>query len=310
MVIWITSALLAAGLTLAKHVCLETVRSETEIEDAKSYFLARGAIEQSALQMLWGQRRGGEEWHRVYQDNGSPSMDLIYPAGVVHVDVLPETSKLNLNASPPAEVSRLLTALGIPQDRAADLTAAITDWRQSVDPLHSSPFDSFYLSRSPAFSARHAPFQENDELLLVKGITAELYYGSSLDSKPTGLRDCLSVYGSVDAVDVNTAQKATLMAVGISATEAETIVRSRVTRPALDSKDLGQIAKALGPAGSHLRVGGLTMFTLRATARLRQPDGRLSDLRRTAAAFAKFYFPGEKGTTQPGFEILRWFDRG
>ena len=34
------------------------------------------------------------------------------------------------------------------------------------------------------------------------------------------------------------------------------------------------------------------MFTLRATARIRQPDGKLSDLRRTVGALVKFYFPG------------------
>ena len=72
------------------------------------------------------------------------------------------------------------------------ITAAIVDWRAQVDQLHPSPFDSFYLSRSPSFIGRHASFQESEELLLVKGMTAELYYGSSLDKAQAGLRDCLS----------------------------------------------------------------------------------------------------------------------
>ena len=51
------------------------------------------------------------------------------------------------------------------------------------------------------------------------------------------------------------------------------------------------------------------MFTLRATARMRQPDGKLSDLRRTVAALVKFYFPATPRSTAIGFEVVRWYDR-
>jgi type II secretory pathway component PulK len=200
-------------------------------------------------------------------------------------------------------------ALGTPEGPATEITAAIADWRARVDPENPSPFDGFYLSQAPSFVARHASFQENEELLLVKGMTTELYYGNSLDSRVAGLRDCLSVYGTTGAVDINTAQAATLVAVGLAPTDADAIVRSRAQHPVLDYRDLSQITQSLGPAGGRLRIGGQTMYTLRATARLKQADGRLSDLRRTVGALVKFHFPGDKGTSQPGFEVLRWYDR-
>src|ERR1019366_3557419 len=103
--------------------------------------------------------------------------------------------------------------------QATEITAAIVDWRTRPDQEHPSPFDSFYLSQSPSFTARHTSFLENEDLLLVKGMTAELYYGNSLDSRRSGLRDCLSVYGSAGAVDINTAQKATLQAIGLAAAD-------------------------------------------------------------------------------------------
>jgi type II secretory pathway component PulK len=245
----------------------------------------------------------------MYYTNGSPSMELAFPGADVHVDVVPEDSRLSLNASRPEDILRLLMALGTPEGQATETTAAIADWRARVDPMQPSPFDAFYLSQSPSFTARHASFQENEELLLVKGMTTELYYGSSLDSRHAGLRDCLSVYGSAGAVDINTAQPATLVAVGLSPIDADTIVKNRAQRPVLDFKELSDISQSLGPAGARLRIGGQTMYTLRATARLRQADGRLSDLRRTVGALVKFHFPGDKGTSQPGFEVLRWYDR-
>jgi general secretion pathway protein K len=309
MVLWLTAALSAIGLAVANNVRAETERTETNVDDARSYFVARGAIERAALHVLWGRQYFTDDGRPIYYVNGNPSMDLAFPAADVHVDVIPETSTLSLNASRPEDILRLLLALGTLEDQATEITAAIVDWRTPVDREHPSPFDSFYLSQSPSFVAHHASFPENEDLLLVKGMTAELYYGSSLDNRRAGLRDCLSVYGSAGAVDINTAQQATLQAVGLSPADADTIVRSRAQHPVLDYKELADIQQSLGPAGNRLQIGGQTMFTLQATARLRQPDGKLSDLRRTVGALVKFYFPGNAKNKPAGFEVVRWFDR-
>jgi general secretion pathway protein K len=309
LVLWLTAALSAVGLAVANNVRSETARTETNVDDARSWFVARGAIERAALHMLWGRQYFTEDSRPIYYINGNPSMELAFPAADVHVDVIPEASKLNLNGSRPEDIFRLLLALGISEGQATEIAAAIVDWRTRLDPQHPSPFDSFYLSQSPSFVAPHASFQENEDLLLVKGMTAELYYGSSLDGNRAGIRDCLSVYGSSGAVDINTARQATLQAVGIDPADAQAIVRSRAQHPILNYKELSEIAQSLGPVGSRLQIGGQTMFTLRATARLRQPDGKLSDLRRTVGALVKFYFPGNTQGKLPGFEVLRWFDR-
>jgi general secretion pathway protein K len=309
MVLWLTAALSAVGLAVANNVRAETGRTETNVDDARSYFVARGAIERAALHILWGRQYATPDGVPMYYINGNPSMELAFPGADVHVDVVPEDSKLNPNTTRPEDILRLLMALGTPEGPATEITAAIADWRTRVDPAHPSPFDAFYLSQTPSFMGRHASFQEDEELLLVKGMTNELYYGNALESRQTGLRDCLSVYGSAGAVDINTAQPATLVAVGLSPSDAETLVRSRAQHPVLDFRELNQISQSVGLAGGRLIIGGQTMYTLRATARLRQADGRLSDLRRTVGALVKFHFAGDQGTNQPGFEVVRWYDR-
>lgn len=309
MVLWLTAALSAVGLAVASNVRGETERTETHVDDTRAYFVARGAVERAALHVLWGRQYRTSDGLPIYYIDGNPSMDLNFPAGEVHVDIVPETSKLNVNASRPDDILRLLLAMGTPEDAATEITSAIVDWRTRADQLRDSPFDSFYLSQSPSFTARHASFQENEELLLVKGMTAELYYGNSLDGSRPGLRDCLSVYGSSSTVDINTAQKPTLEAVGVDPADADTIVSRRMARPILDRRELRDIAESLGPAGRRLMIGGQSMFTLRATARLRRPDGKLSDLRRTVAALVKFYFSGNAEQKPVGFEVVRWFDR-
>ena len=309
MVLWLTAALAAIGLAVASNVRGETERTETNMDDAKSYFSARGAIERAALHILWGRSYVGEGDGPVYYVAGTPTMDLSFPTAEVHVDIIPETSKLDLNGAPAEYLVRLLVALGTPENRAEEIAAAIIDWRTPPDPLQPSPFDPFYLSQSPSFLPRHASFLENEELLLVKGMTADIYYGASLNADRAGLRDCVSVYGSSGAVDINTAQPAVLQAIGIAPADAQTIAQSRIGHPLLDSKELGDLVESLGPAGQRQRIGGNTIYTLRATARLRRPDGKLSDLRRTVAALVKFNLPVNRDRKPVGFEVLRWYDR-
>jgi general secretion pathway protein K len=309
-VLWLTAALSAIGLAVANNVRGETERTSNGIDDTKSWFIARGAIERACLHIMW-RVYTHPDGQPIYYRAGQPGMDLDFPGAKVTVEIIPETSKLNVNNATPEELLRLLEALQVPAERATEITSAILDWRSPADRARSDAFDAFYLSQSPSFRPRHASYQENEELLRTKGITPGLYYGESLDNSPDGLRDCLSVFGGSGAVDVNTARPATLQAIGLSPDNIRAIVQRRLERPFLDSEDLAQAQHSLGTAGRRLGIGGVSMYTLRATARLKGPDGRLSDLRRTVAALVQFtfaYTPGPKARPY-GYQVLRWYDR-
>ena len=132
-VLWLTAALSAIGLALANNVRSETERAATNVDDAKAWFAARGAVERTLLRMNWGE---------PFYQPGMRSMDLDFSGSTVHVDIIPEASKLNLNAARPDELVMLMTALGAPPERALEIAAAIVDWR-TQDVLHASPFDAF-----------------------------------------------------------------------------------------------------------------------------------------------------------------------
>jgi general secretion pathway protein K len=311
-VLWLTAALSAIGLALANNVRGETERAATAMDDTRAYFIARGAIERAALHIEWGRFYRTPDDQPMYFRYGSPSIDLDFPAASARVEVIPEASKLPLNQAPPQELFALLTALGQPENRALAIAGAIIDWRTPVTPERPSAFDAIYLSNSPSFLPRHASFQENEELLLVQGITSDLYYGTSLDGGASGghsaLRDCVSTFGS-SSVDVNTARRETMIAVGVPPSDADAIIQRRRRLPFLDPQEFTQLQNSLGPAGMRLRIGGNTMYTLRATVRLKSGGGALSAMRRSAAALVKFNFPGNYAGKPPGFEVLRWYDR-
>jgi hypothetical protein len=63
-------------------------------------------------------------------------------------------------------------------------------------------------------------------------------------------------------------------------------------------------AMAGGQAG-QLRVGGITMWTIRANARLRRPDGGTSEVVRSAGAVVKVWMDGTHLNTP--VQVLRYY---
>jgi general secretion pathway protein K len=234
-------------------------------------------------------------------------MDMAFPSGVARVELIPEYAKLNVNSLPPQELFRLLVNLGVEPPRAEEITAAILDWR-TASPGPSS-FDAHYSSQSPSFRARHASLEELEELLFVKGMTPEIYHGSwTRDPQgrlvPRGaLKDCLSIYGSMTAVDVNYAEPAVLLTVGLSPDQVAAVVDRRRALPFRNMQQVQQFLQG-GPGVGRLQVGGGTIYSVRGTGRLRLPNGGLSDTTRSVTAVVKFR---EYGHTPP-VEILRWYE--
>jgi general secretion pathway protein K len=284
----------------------ETERAATLADGIRAYYLACGGVERALMYSLTSPRSPAPQTSGAAPRYSlqTPLMRLEFPAGVAIVEVIPETARLNLNAAKPAEFLNLLLALGAESRRAEEITAALIDWRS---PSRGSQFDAFYLSQSPSFRARHASFEEVEEALLVKGMTPDIFYGNySRDRQGRlvrlgGFRDCVSVFGTTQRFDVNSAEPALLVSLGVTQDAARQIVNLRRQAPI---RNIGQLGPLVGPAGGRLGVGGNTIYTFRSTARIRVSGGAFSDVARTVAAQVKFRKEGEF----PPYHVLRWHD--
>ena len=307
-VLWLAAALAAIAFSLSSTVRGETERASTAMDGARGYYLASGAIERASMELLWSAAAPSD---RRLIPLGASHVDYTFAGGAVRVDIVPETAKLNVNLAPPEELYRVCLALGLDPNRARDIAAAIVEWR-SPD-MGLTGLDGYYLSLTPSFRPPHASFQMTEELLLVKGITPDIYYGTyapatehAAEDSPRllprpGLADCLSVYGSGGAVDANTAQPAVLSAVGLPPDAIAALVVRRNAAP-LAPGDLQALMESMGPSANRLRLGGDTIFTFRATARPRLANGQLSDLRRTLAAQVKYL-----SKSDDPIQVLRWY---
>jgi general secretion pathway protein K len=243
----------------------------------------------------------------------STAVDYHFATGDVHVELLPEAGKLDVNAATPEVLYRVNMALGMEPERARQIALAIDDWRrpgaEAVAP------DAHYMALGPTFRVLHTSIREIEELLQVKGVTPDLFYGTYIPAPEgadprtprlvprPGLIDCFSVFGSKDRLDVNTAQPAVLLAIGLPPEAVNAIVQQRNQTP-FTEKSLGEFLQMINHPGALLRVEGNSIVTMRSTARLRLANGQLSDLRRTVAAQVKYMPPGYDSP----IHILRWYD--
>jgi type II secretory pathway component PulK len=110
------------------------------------------------------------------------------------VRAVDETGKIAINAREVDEVvlGRILENLGYDEADSRVVADSIMDWRDEDD-LHrdNGAEDDYYEALPRPYSCKDAPFDSIEELLLVRGVTREMYYGSK---DVPGLRDIFSVY--------------------------------------------------------------------------------------------------------------------
>ena len=305
--LWLSAGLAAIALSVSSNVRSETDRVSTSGEGLRASYLASGALERSILWVQWGytgQSSPGPDGLPRFWTSNTRRLTMRFPSGDAQIEVIPETAKLNINRASPDDLYRVVLAVSGDPARAQQIADGIVDWRAPA--ASPSLFDQYYFSLGPTFRARHASLLEIEELLLVQGMSPELFYGNyttGADGRMYargGLRDCLSVWGSLGPFDVNTASPALMEAMGMTPGMAASIVATRQQQPFQNTRDL---AATLPP---RIAIGsGISIYTLRASARLRRPDGSYSEVVRTAAATIKLFDPQK---SFPTMQVLRWYD--
>jgi hypothetical protein len=304
-VLWMSAALAAIALSVSSTVRSETDRVEADSNGLRTWYLATGAVERGIQWMAWGDSiRNPDGTARFWQYN-APRMNMTFPSGTAIVEMIPESAKLNVNLAGADDLTKLITVIGGDSVNAREIAAAILDWRGGSE--GPSLNGQYYFGISPTFRARHASLEDIEELLFVRGMTPELFYGNFVaDNQGAlyasgGLRDCLSVWGSMGPFDVNTMSPALMTAMGVPPGVASAVVARRSERPFKDLNEAGAMGVPVGRIG----IGGNFIWTLRASARLKRHDGSPSEVVRTASATVKLV---DRRRFNVPVHILRWYD--
>jgi len=139
--------------------------------------------------------------------------------GKVYYGLSDEESKLNLNTvTVDVLVYIFEEVVKTTSQEAADLADAIIDWRdEDDDPEDNGAESSYYGGLDGGYASKNANFDVVEELLLVKGMTQEIYDLVS---------SYFTVYGD-GKVNLNTAGIKVLESLGMRTSLAENVIRFR-----------------------------------------------------------------------------------
>lgn len=309
-VLWLTAALSAIAFSVATSVRGETERASTHGDQTRAYFLAVGAVERALLWMQWGPGHRLPDGRPRYWAPGISVLPMAFPGGAAIVEIIPESARMNVNRATPEELMRLLAAMGVEGEQARVVAGGILEWRATRPDSALPPLSG---EGGPTFRPRGASIEQIEELLCIRGVTPDLFHGTWVRNangvlvRRPGLKDCLTVYALNDGYDINTTPVPAMIAIGIPPDVAMAIAERRAQRVFVSQEELTPIQTAAGPAGGRLRIGGNSVYTLRATATPRQTGGEgLVDVRRSVAMVVKFN-ANQKDDPTP-YWILRWHD--
>ena len=277
--LWIFIALSAIVLSFARESHVEVVAASNSQSLEQAYYVARAGISETIYRLMYRQY-SPQTQQNALQDEPTP-LDLgrvtgEFGGGHYTVDIQDETGKVDLNTVSEEQLRNLLVAAMIPAADVDIIADSIMDWRDTDDSsLENGAEDDYYQTLSPPYSAKNGSFEAVEELLLVRGVTPEYFYGrperadDGSVSYKYGLSRYFTVYSNRNQINVNFAPLPVLLSIpGMSRETAESIFARRQTKPFENTQEIsGESVGMLGATTTqYLTVQTSNTYSLTVSA--------------------------------------------
>ena len=234
LTVWILSFLTIFAIGMGSIVSSQLNLASYFKNRLTIYYLAKAGIERAVVELIMDKTKAYDTlnedltnsesfFKEIALDTGyfSVSYNLKDKAGIdeVFYGAEDESSKININYAPVEAITSLLKTIGeVDEGGAADIANAIIDWRDEdvvVSPRGAE--DDYYKSLDLPYNCKNGKFQILEELLLVRGVTPELFLK---------IKDSITVYGE-GKTNINTAGFSIFVALGLSNDFAERMIKFR-----------------------------------------------------------------------------------
>lgn len=206
----------------------------------------------------------------------------------IRVKVTDESGLIDLNAADIGTLTELFAGIGVEQDQADALAAAIQDWRDADDLVSpNGAEDAEYAAAGYSWGPRNAPFDLVSELLQVLGMTPDIY---------RQVERSLTVYAGQSRPNLAFAPYEILLSLpGMTPEMAQQIIQARH-----EWDPASGMPPPMLPDGSPLMAqGGTGTYSIESRATL--PNGAWTQVDATIRL-------GGGGVSGMAYTILRWQD--
>ena len=272
-------------------------------ESAEGYYIALAGINRAVAELLIREHSKPEvlppeeetaetderEW-RV----GATISPVNFGTGEYKVIITNESGKININKANKKMLLMLLNAFDIDENEKDVITDSILDWRDKNDLHHlNGAEDDYYLSLDPPYECKDADFDAVEELLLVKGVTEEIFYG--------GLESMVTIYSETDKININAASEKMLLSIpGMTEPAAQEIIKYR------GEKEIKRISEINDIIDSDIYLSIKSYISLKMSPFYAiESFGGItgSSIKEGVGALIKI-----DGASDKGYRIIRWTD--
>ncbi len=288
LVLWALVFLAVLATNLASGVRVQAKVTRNQVDQLQAYYAARAGIQVGMARILqreqyvarhparvsaaqrsrasWNrgansnlhplevEENGDEEVSELWKVDGRPN-PMDYDNSTLNVFITQENGKIDLNNSNPIILRNLLGLCGLEQQDVDIIVDSIADWRDG-DNLHreNGAEEEYYKTLNPPYRPRNADFTSVEELLRVRGMSADLLFallpeqeGTTTGGKngktakdqanqddeqnpPPRLRliDCLTVHNKGGRIDLRYAPEAVIRSLPLASEGiADRIIEAR-----------------------------------------------------------------------------------
>lgn len=179
-VLWTVVVLMAIVAVLGRRSRLDMKVAMARMDAVRCKWACRAGVEK-AIAVMNTDETENDTLLDVWSDNDADFNDVMLERCVLTIKVVDEASKLNINTATKEQL------MGLPY-MLEEIADAIIDWRDTDDmPSGAGVESGYYEALDFGYRSRNGPFRTIRELLLVKDVTEELFYGE--DTNFNGLLD-------------------------------------------------------------------------------------------------------------------------
>ena len=234
-----------------------------------------------------------------------------YGQGQYKVRLGNESGKININGANEGLLKMMLNGFDLEEKEKDIIVDSILDWRDKDDLHRTNGAESdYYQSLPEPYACKNADFDSVEELLLVRGVTPEIFYGGLMnmvtafkaEEKGAGVGQALrSVRADVGKININAAPRQLLMALP-SMTE-DLVQKIMDYRKTSDFESLSQLQLIVGSEvyariSPYITVETSPYFTIRSVGEMM--EGRI---RQGVEAMVEIDKKSKKG-----YRMAQWRD--
>ncbi len=211
--LWILTALSVIALSFAREGFVEVSAARNARDLSDAYYIARAGINATIFQLL--EKKYTPRVQQLELDQPPDPINLgrvtgTFGDGAFEVEIQDESGKINLNFVSEEQLRALVQVVGIQQPDSDIIVDSIMDWRD-VDTARrpNGAEDDYYQSLPVPYKAKNNRMETVEELLLVRGVTPEYYYGHQ-ERVPDGsviykygLSRCFTVYSTSNRINLS-----------------------------------------------------------------------------------------------------------